>query len=133
MIKFSSQYLPVAHSLIKAAEDEVNLFNQYFYFWAAFNDIYSTISYADGNSNKIKIDKTSNLPKLRTNCNVSIPVVERVSEIGQIHLALDKFNFGLKDWLIAHDNTKFFLNRISPNPTNNDNTTLNKCKINRIL
>lgn len=113
MVKFNASDVPVAYSLIKTAEEEQNPFTRYFYFWAAFNDIYSTISYIDNKSNKIKLDKINNLPILQPHCNVSIPLIKRgLSETGQIHLALDEFNFGLKDWLISHNNIKFFLNRI---------------------
>lgn len=117
MIKFKRNEIPVSYSLIGAARHikkvarERHPFRIYFYYWAAFNEIYSTISYTASRSNTLRMDATGQ-PFRRQNGSVQIPIVQRVQEREQIDLAFDEFDDELKHNLIVHPNTVFFLNRI---------------------
>ena len=81
MVKFNKTEIPVVISLIKAEEEEITEdgyktskhFAKYFYYWAAFNYIYSTISHTEPNRDKkLKVDGLGNVIKY-PNGSVNIP------------------------------------------------------------
>jgi len=114
---FQRHELPLAYTMIAAAKrirprrDGRHPFEQYFYYWTAFNNIYTTIAQREGCSTHYKKNDDGVILTIK-NGNVNIPEVEIVSEKEQIDLALDEFDDGLKDRLILHEGTKYFVYRI---------------------
>jgi len=114
---FHKGELPIAYSMIAAARrirprrDGRHPFEQYFLFWTAFNNIYTTISRRKGLRTQIKKNDDGSIATI-ANGNVNIPEVKIVSEREQIRLALQEFSGDLKDTLILHEGTKYFVSRI---------------------
>ena len=114
---FQRQELPIAYSMIAAARrirprrDGRHPFEQYFLFWTAFNNIYTTISRRKGLRTQIKKNDDGSIITI-ANGNVNIPEVVIVSEREQIRLALQEFVDDLKHALILHEGTEFFVGRI---------------------
>lgn len=116
MVRFHPYDLPVAYSMIAAARrldarrEGYHPFQQYFYYWAAFNNIYTTIAFAGNNAPSLKLrpDKTV---ETETIGSVLIPKVKPVSERKQIESAIAEFDDKLKHRLITHPSTEFFFNR----------------------
>lgn len=116
-INFQRYELPIAYSMIESARrirprrDGSHPFQQYFLFWTAFNNIYTTIAYGKGLRIQLKENEDGSIVRI-ANGNVKIPEVIPVSEREQIHLALQEFDHDLKHTLILHQGTKYFVGRI---------------------
>ncbi len=112
-----AQYeIPVAYSMVELAQKTAELVNQpfqeYMCYWPAFNNIYSTIAERKGNFSRLLIQKDKTI-RLRKNGGVFIPeVVVEFRERDEINLAFAEFGDSLKHNLIAHPNTKFFVERV---------------------
>ena len=116
MRKFSKSQVLVAHSLINAARrmrkgGNEHPFKQYFYYWAAFNDIYSTISFDNNLRNSYITEPATGQPRREQKGSVQIPRVRRIREYQQIDEAYKDFDNDLKRRLITHPSTEFFVNR----------------------
>ncbi len=117
-VKFAPHDVPIAHSMIQVArnlephQEWYHPYHQYFYYWAAFNNIYATIAFTDENLVELDIDSDGNV-KTRKNGNVRIPITKTViRERDQIELAFQEFDDELKHNLIVHPSTDFFVRRI---------------------
>jgi len=115
--KFQRYEIPIAYSMIAAAKrirprrDGRHPFEQYFLYWTAFNNIYTTIARREGCRTRIKENEDGSIITF-ANGNVNIPEVEAVSEREQIGLAFQEFDRDLKHTLILHEGTKYFASRI---------------------
>jgi PHD/YefM family antitoxin component YafN of YafNO toxin-antitoxin module len=115
--KFQSYEVPIAYSMIATARrirprrDGQHPFEQYFLFWTAFNNIYSTIADRKGRRTHLKENEDGSIVTI-ANGNVDIPEVVIVSESEQIQLAFQEFTDDLKHGLILHEGTKYFVGRI---------------------
>ena len=114
---FKRHELPLAHTMIETARrikprrDGSHTYQHYFLYWTAFNQIYTTIAHRAGYRTRIKKNEDGTV--LTTpNGHVNIPAVEIASETEQIHLALQEFDDDLKDALVLHNNTQYFVGRI---------------------
>ena len=114
---FRRNELPIAYSMIAAARrvrprrDGRHPFEQYFFFWTAFNNIYTTIAHSRGCRTRIKRDDDGSIATV-ANGNVNIPQVVIVPDRDQIHLAFQEFPDDLKHTLILHKGTEYFVGRI---------------------
>lgn len=115
--KFQSYEAPVAYAMMAAAKrirprrDGQHAYEQYFLYWTAFNNIYTTIAEREGLRTRLKRAQDGSIVT-RANGSVRVPEVEVVSEDEQIELALGEFGDGLKHKLIVHEGTAFFARRI---------------------
>ena len=113
---FKRHELPLAYTMIETARrikprrDGSHTYQHYFLYWTAFNNIYTTIAHRAGFRTLIRKNEDGTI-QTTPNGHVNIPVVEIVSEKEQIHLALQEFDDNLKDALILHDSTRYFLDR----------------------
>jgi len=114
---FQRYEIPIAYTMIAAARrirprrDGRHPFEQYFLFWTAFNNIYTTIADSKGRRTHIKVNDDGSIATI-ANGNVNIPEVVLVSEREQIRLAFQEFDDDLKHTLILHAGTKYFVGRI---------------------
>ena len=97
---------------IRPRRDGRHLFEQYFLFWTAFNNIYTTIAHRKGRRTQIKENDDGSIVTI-ANGNVNIPEVVIVSEGEKIGLAFQEFEEDLKHTLILHEGTKYFVRRIT--------------------
>ncbi len=113
---FQRHELPIAYAMIAAAKrirprrDGNHPYEQYFLFWAAFNNIYTTIAMSAGCRTKIRENDDGSIVTV-ANGNVNIPEVVAVSDREQIHFALQEFSDELKHSLILHHGTEYFAGR----------------------
>jgi hypothetical protein len=113
---FQRYELPIAYSMIAAARrirprrDGQHPFEQYFLFWTAFNNIYTTIAHSKGRRTKVKDNDDGSIVMI-ANGYVNIPEVVIVSEREQIHIAFQEFDDDLKHTLILHNGTEYFVGR----------------------
>jgi len=116
-VVFESHELPIAHSMIAAANrvrprrDGRHPYEKFFLLWTAFNNIYTTIADRQGYSTQLIVSDDGTVATC-PNGNVRIPKVKPVREREQIYLALGEFDDKLKNKLILHESTKFFINRV---------------------
>jgi len=108
--------IPVAFSMVELAQQAAKLapqpFQEYMCYWAAFNNIYTTIAERKGYFTHLRIQKDGTI-RVRENGSVLIPEVEiPLRERDEIDLAYTEFSETLKHNLITHPNTKFFVERI---------------------
>jgi hypothetical protein len=109
--------LPIAYSMITAAKrirprrDGGHIFERYFLFWTAFNNIYTTLAHRKGCRTQIKKNDDGSIATI-ANGNVNIPEAVVVSEREQIDLAFRDFDDDLKHTLILHESTAYFVGRI---------------------
>ncbi len=96
---------------IRPRRDGGHIYEHYFLYWTAFNNIYTTIAHREGCRTQIKENADGSVATT-ANGNVNIPDVVIVSEREQIHLTLKEFDDDLKDCLILHKSTEYFLGRI---------------------
>ena len=104
--------VPVATSMLRMANKKIsrNPLYDYMCYWIAFNNIYTIISdrmemgptFARHDDGTMKISQSNNL---------ILPKVKRLSERKQIEAAFGQFDDDLKDVLIMHDSTRFFVYR----------------------
>ena len=116
-MKLQRHELQVAYSMIEAARrirprrDGGHSFQQYFLFWTAFNNIYTTIAHRKGLRTQIKKNEDGSVVII-PNGSVNIPDVVPVSEREQIRLTVGEFGDDLKHRLIFHKGTEYFVSRI---------------------
>ena len=114
---FQRYELPIAYTMIAAAKrirprrDGHHPFEQYFLYWTAFNNIYTTIAHREGHRTQIKRSDDGSIVTI-ANGNVNIPQVVAVSGREQIRLAFQEFTDDLKHTLILHEGTGYFVGRI---------------------
>ncbi len=96
---------------IRPRRDGLHPFEQYFLFWTAFNNIYTTIAHREGCRTQIKENEDGSIVTI-ANGNVNIPDVVVVSEREQIRLAFQEFVDDLKHTLILQKGTEYFVRRI---------------------
>ena len=114
---FQRYELPIAYTMIAAAKrirprrDGHHPFEQYFLYWTAFNNIYTTIAHREGHRTQLKRSDDGSIVTT-ANGNVNIPEVVIVSEREQIRLAFQEFSDDLKHTLILHAGTGYFVRRI---------------------
>lgn len=96
---------------IRPRRDGRHPFEQFFLYWTAFNNIYTTIAHLKGCRTEFKKNEDGSIVTI-ANGNVNIPQVETVSEREQIHLAFQEFDDDLKHTIIRHEGTKYFVGRI---------------------
>jgi hypothetical protein len=115
--KVNRQELSIAYPMIAAARrirprrDGGQSFEQYFLYWTAFSDVYTTIAHKEGLRTRLKRTEDGAVVT-KANGDVNIPEVVVVSESEQIHLALQAFEDDLKHMLILHEGTAYFVDRI---------------------
>jgi len=109
--------LPVASSMLENAarirprRDGGELFQRYYLYWTAFNNIYTVIAGRKGLQFRIKKQDNGSIITF-PNGNVNIPAVETISEKKQIHLVIPEMETEFKHALILHESTRYFVNRI---------------------
>jgi len=114
---FQRHELPIAYSMIATARrirprrDGGHTFEQYFLFWTAFDNIYTTIAHRKGKRTQYLETDDGSIVRV-PNGNVQIPEVVIVREREQIHLAIQEFADDLKQSLILHEGTRYFVSRI---------------------
>lgn len=115
--KFKSYELPVAYAMIANAKrirprrDGRHPFEQYFLYWAAFSNIYTTIAQRKGLTAKIITNDDGTMVTVQ-NGSVHIPQVEEVNEKEQISLTFEEFDASLKRTLVTHESTRYFVYRV---------------------
>ncbi len=113
---FKRQDLPIAFTMLDAAErikprrDGRHLYDQYFLLWTAFHYFYSTIAAHKGLRTELVRNADGSIAT-RTNGSVQIPLVSPIHENELLFLALEELDNSVKNALILHESTQFFLNR----------------------
>lgn len=114
MIKLAEDETPVAYSNYKAAKNCIKAGSESFLIlqllWSAFNNIYTIIGYYHGIKPGIGLEKDGSI-KVRQNGSVLIPVPIAPREHELLDSVFSEFTINLKDELITHENTKFFVYR----------------------
>jgi len=127
--------LPIVYSMIEAARGKPNneIYEKYLYFWIAFNNIYTTLTFMDNVfPTSYRKDVTGNI--LRSNVNgIQMHQVRSAQESQEIDVAFSLFDDVLKHSLISHPNTHFFVNR-KPKWLNQEiSTDILRQKVNGVL
>jgi hypothetical protein len=106
--------VPVAFSMIRMAaelpERRPDTIHQFLCYWAAFNNIYVTVSERAGRSAQLRRNPDGSL-RTRAIAGVRVPEVTTVSEREQIDLAFQSVSDDLRTRLIEHPSTRFFVYR----------------------
>lgn len=106
--------VPVAFSLVSLIKQGTGQFThpigQFTCYWAAFNNIYVTIADRAGHRPRLTKRRDGSIRR-RVDGSVSIPEVSPVSERQQIDSAFQRFSDDLKQRLIEHPSTRFFVYR----------------------
>ena len=113
MIQFDSEDLPIAHSMKEAvmAKSDNEIHEKYLYFWIAFNNIYTTLTFRDGGfPTKYRRDASNNIRRINAN-GIQISDVHSAQESQEMDVAFGQFDDTLMHSLISHPNTEFFVNR----------------------
>jgi len=109
--------VPVAYSMIAAAKrvrprrDGQHPYQEYFYLWTAFNNIYSTLASRKGLRTQLKLNADGSVVTC-ANGNVKVPEVVEVDERDQVQAAVRACDDELKHNLVLHESTKYFVNRV---------------------
>lgn len=117
MRTFFNYEVPIAYSMISvnqatdSLQTEEHPFSQFFCYWTAFNNIYTTIAGENSRRNRLKKQPDGTI-ETRLNGSVKIPRVIILNERERIDLAFAQFNYSLHHKLITHPSTKFFVERI---------------------
>jgi len=110
---FERWEVPVAYSLIDLIKGtprvQDRVFRDYALYWMAFNNIYTTISYDRGL--RPEFAGGAGKPEFKTLGELEMPDVKAVPERCQIEAAFGAFPDDLKDRLISHESTAFFVDR----------------------
>jgi hypothetical protein len=116
MIQFSPFETKVAYSMlrsaknIKSSQKEYDPFEKYSYLWIAFNNIYQVVSDYNGKAARLRYLPDGKV-ETKHEGKFLIPKVDLVSEREQIDNAVDEFSDELREQLIKHESTKFFVYR----------------------
>ena len=117
LVMLNDYEVPVARSamqqldIISLTSSDEDLFIEYIMLWIAFNNIYVTLANQKGIQRKPKFNNSDNSLKTFHNGTVELPEVTRVTEREQINIAYEFFSDEVKDELIKHKSTMFFVNR----------------------
>lgn len=110
--------VPVAKSVMQSLDrigfssSDEDIFIKYIMLWIAFNNIYVTLANQRGIKRKPETNKNDKSMKTITNGSIILPKMSRVTERAQIKAAYELFNDDIKDKLIKHESTNFFVNRV---------------------
>lgn len=85
-------------------------FAMYVYLWTAFNNIYTTIAFTEGQHVTLLRDRDGAIIT-RRNGSVDIPKVRTVSEKDQLLTAFAEFDDELRHRLVDHPSTGYFVER----------------------
>lgn len=116
-MKFSRQELPIAYSMVDAADrvrprrDGHHAFNRFFLLWTAFKHIYTAAASRYEYSTQYLVSPEGAI-ETYPNGNVNIPKVIPVREDEQIAVVLRELDDEFKHQLITHKSTLFFLERV---------------------
>ena len=107
--------VPVAFSMVRLAHPESRKkplpFESYMCYWTAFNNIYTTL--ADRKGNAVEFRKSNGSMRRDANGSVNIPKMKPTrGDKKEIEQVFDAFDENLKESLITHPNTDFFVHRI---------------------
>lgn len=112
---FAHDEVPVAYSMVslvqKSPRQGPQRFQEFLCLWAAFNNIYTTITDRSGSGPTLKTSPDGS-PITRRIGHVEIPQVSYLNERKQIDLAFRHLSDDLKHHLILHESTEFFVYRI---------------------
>jgi hypothetical protein len=111
----SSYDIPVAYSMVELARQSEKItqqpFTEFMCYWTAFNNIYTTIAEQKGFFARLRTQRDGTI-RVRENGSVFIPEVEfALKTRDEIVLAFNGFSESLKNELILHPNTEFFVYR----------------------
>lgn len=121
-MQFHPIEIPIATSMIELAEQAQHPFQKYFCFWAAFNNIYTLVAKRLIDNNEVPNDRLV-ASSIRRNAQIEFtdrpedwgyrfPKVLLPIENKQIREAVRQLNVTVKDAIISHPNTRFFVDRI---------------------
>jgi hypothetical protein len=116
-IKYRRRDLPVAFTMldavrrIKDRRDGRHAFDRYFLYWIAFKNIYGAVASEQGINRQLRRDVAGEI-LTRKNGSVRVPLVEAVEEASLVDLAVDRLPDPVKDELILHASTRYFVDRI---------------------
>jgi hypothetical protein len=107
--------VPVAYSMVAMAaqtppERRADAMQQFMCYWAAFNNIYVTISERAGRRAQLRRNPDGSI-RTREIAQVKIPEVSTVSEREQIDSVFQQFPDDLKRALVEHTSAHFFVHR----------------------
>jgi hypothetical protein len=126
-MKFYTIEIPIAMSMIALAEQADHVFQRYFSFWAAFNNIYALVGTRQGIVTRLDKDNNGQV-RFRPDGSFSFPRVITPREIDQIREAACQLDVGVKDALIKNPNVAFFVNRVpkgAPGPHDSQGQPIN--------
>jgi len=109
--------IPIAYTMIATAQrvkprrDGQHPYQQYFYLWTAFDNIYSLLAGREGLEPKLLYNPDGSVARY-ANGGVNIPIVEEIREEALMQVAIDAFDLDLQHQLIQHESTKYFVHRI---------------------
>ncbi len=116
MISLSPYEAKVAYSMLKVAkkikptQPDYDPIEKYSYLWIAFNNIYQTITDYKGKSVRLRRLPDGSI-ETKIEGKLKIPKVDIPSEREQIDFTVEEFDQALKEQLIKHDSTRFFVYR----------------------
>lgn len=116
-ILLSDYEVPVAKSVLHwinrvgLSNTDEDVFIKYILLWIAFNNIYVTLANQSGIQRKPVIKESDNTPTTHTRESIELPKMTHVTEREQINVAYEHFSDDIKDALIKHKSTNFFVNR----------------------
>lgn len=111
-----SYEVPIAYSMVELVKQQNSKqlsdpFQEFMCYWIAFNNIYTTITEMKGRVGNIKTDANGSI-QTRLNGSNQIPVIfNSPNEAEELDIIFNEFDHSLKNILILHPNTEFFVNR----------------------
>lgn len=118
---FHQVEVPVACSMIELTERADHPFQTYFCFWAAFNNIYTLVAQRNGVTVRLNMDRNGR-GRTEQRWTYVFPSVIPPKEHEQIVEAVNALDVRVKDALISHPNTRFFVERKPHGVANNRDT-----------
>jgi hypothetical protein len=107
--------VPVAYSMVRMAaaisERLPDTMQRFMCYWAAFNNIYVTVSEQAGRRARLRRRNRDGSLRKRTAAQVRVPEVSTVSEREQIDLSFQQFSGDLRRRLVEHPSARFFVYR----------------------
>ena len=96
---------------VRPRRDGQHPYQEYFYLWTAFNNIYSALASREGLETQLKLNADGSVVTY-TNGNVKIPEVVEVDERDLVQAAARACDDEIKHHLVLHESTKFFVYRV---------------------
>ena len=112
VIKFYDIEVPIAISMVELAERATHPFQQYFCYWAAFNNIYTLIGRRRNLHVQLSIDSSTNTQRTQMRWGYTFPRVTIPQERQLIEKAIAELAPAAKRLLLQHTNIHFFADRI---------------------